>query len=1472
MSDHLVAVVYDSGAAGPAEIAAAARASGIKLLFIIDESSHHVRTLAPALHRRFEVCDITGLAPTEVPAAVGQWRPDGVMTFSELCLHTAAAVAAGLGLPYWHSPEVTRALTDKLTQRRMLAAAHVDDTACVEVASPDAVAQALAIVGVPAVMKPRRGTASRHVSRVNNMGEAVAAAEEFFAARPPGETLLMERLLTGDREAAGAGWGDYVSAEAVVQDGRYEPLCLTGRFPLAEPFRERGFFMPATLGASLADRVTSVAKSAVQALGVRHGIVHTEIKLTPAGPRVVEVNGRAGGPVPDLLRRALGFDLLRTGLRLALGIPSIPDPLRFHGVTYEYTILPPLDARTVLAIDGIEALRGLEGVDLVDIRAAAGQSVDWRDGAFSALGRVQGQVSDHAALADLAARIETEFRASYSSHADALALSHQVLHRSEDSTMQERNQRGGPALSASQRRLWLASKMAPESFEFTVPYAVRIAGELDLDTLGQAWLRVLAKHDELRLRVTDDAGETRRDYWPAERMGLRVRAIAAESLGLELERAVTTVFSLADDPLAKLEVLRLGPSDHVLLFTFHHIVIDGRSAQLMMRDLCAFYAGRADSPPSRGYPDYIAWESDPARPRRSDGLDDWIADLRLPAPARPLGFGGAVRTADKEGTAITLPIDAPLWGSIRRAAQANRTTPQVIGLTALALTLVGYTAETDMIIGATMDARPGAFADTIGMFINPAPVRLRLPRGQAAPDCYAATQRALLRAHSHRHVPFEEVVHAVGRVPDMTRTPLFEVLCNYEQQDDYPDLPGLTITPVDMPTKISLYDLTIVLRNLGETAELVAIYRTSLYTKAQIDQFARHMRQVLEGLTSADTVMVDTVPLLSAAEQAAVAALGVGQEAAGDTRPVQTLVADVSRRIPDQTAVICGGDSVSYRELHDWAGAIATWLAGHGVRPGDRVGIFTERSAAMVAAMLGVLRAGAAYVPVDTALPAARLGTVLLDADVAAMVTTNHSAPLLTGVHQPTVVADELRGSQSQIPDLAVRDHDAAYVIYTSGTTGEPKGVVVEHGNLAASTWARRLEYPERAVFLLVSPPAFDSCAAGLWGTLTSGGRLVVAQSDDVRDPGRLLGLIERHEVTQLLCVPSLYAALLLAAERTSEGRLSSLRRVIVAGEPLPDALLRQHFARLGPVELVNEYGPTETTVWASMRRYQQAGPVDIGRPIPGVRLYVLDGQYRLVPRGAAGELYVSGVGVSRGYLRRPGATAQAFVPDPFAPVPGTRMYRTGDRVRWTEEGTLEFLGRIDQQVKIRGHRVELGAVETALRSCPMVTDAVVVPASGGQRLAGFVTARDGFSPAATREKLARLLPEPMIPTTIQALDAFPGTRNGKVDRDALAGLADSPTAGAAAPPAAAGTPVAAEAGMPGSDMRALVSEAWSEILGLRPVPLDANFFDVGGYSLLVPSLQAALERRTATQVSIIDLFTSTTVTAQAALLSGAAK
>lgn len=569
--------------------------------------------------------------------------------------------------------------------------------------------------------------------------------------------------------------------------------------------------------------------------------------------------------------------------------------------------------------------------------------------------------------------------------------------------------------------------------------------------------------------------------------------------------------------------------------------------------------------------------------------------------------------------------------------------------------------------------------------------------------------------------------------------------------------------------------------------------------------------------------------------------------------PVPELVARFARTQPGRTAVLGAGHRVGYRALDAWAGRIAARLAAAGAGRGSRVAVLAEPSAAMVAAALGVLRAGAAYVPLDQAQPDGRIAAVLADSRVAAAVVTGDR---LDGSGLPLIRADEAaEGGEAPLPPIPVTADDPAYLIYTSGSTGEPKGVLVEHGQLTASTEARHAVYPGAPVFLLVSPLAFDSSVAGLWGTLTAGGSVVVARPDEVRDPERLLALIEEHAVTRMLCVPSLYRVLLDASARLGGHGMSTLDTVIVAGEPLPQSLVDRHFAvHAGAVALVNEYGPTEATVWASYRRFDAPGPVSIGGPVPGARLHVLDDRRQPVPDGTQGELYVGGDGVARGYFGRPDATAAVFVEDPFAGGDGARMYRTGDIVRRNAEGLLEFLGRRDHQVKIRGHRVELGAVETALRAVPGIDDAVVVAAGDPPALTAFVLAATA-DPGAVRTELAARLPAAAVPGRIQPLDRLPQTVTGKIDRNALQAVAE--TASRAAVPAATAA----------GDTVGKVAAAWAEVLELPEVPVEVNFFDLGGHSLTMFQLQEALERRTGIRPSVVQLFRHTTVSEQAALI-----
>jgi amino acid adenylation domain-containing protein len=1005
-------------------------------------------------------------------------------------------------------------------------------------------------------------------------------------------------------------------------------------------------------------------------------------------------------------------------------------------------------------------------------------------------------------------------------------------------------------LSPAQRRLWLMHLLDPKSSEFTVYWAVRLRGALDRDRLAEAWREVVETHGELRLRVLDGAGEPGRAAWPAEEFALRTRTVPEAGLEDELHAAARQVFDIFGEPLAALELISLSdrPDEHVLLLTGHHLVLDRRSVELITGQLYGRLDDRPVAAPRRGYQEV------PARtPERAENARAfWSAELAeaVAAPGIDLGEPGPTGHTEQVGS-VRAAVTSADWARALETARTHRTTPLVLALAAFALTADRHGAAGDVVVGTTMDVRPPGFDDVVGLFVNPVPVRLRVHPELSGARLLGLAHEALLRSHAHRDVPFDELIRELGLRAEPGRTPLFQALVDYEPAARAAAPAGLGVRPVDIPAEVAKYDLEIVLRETDDTgksgmgAEVEIAFRHSRYSEAQAARLAAALRDTLV-LLATEPDAPARVPL----EDGAVLRRPVAEPEA--YTQVGRLVERIAQADPDREAVICGEDRLSYGRLRSGALAAVAALTDAGVVPGDRVAVLAPRSTAMITALLGAHLAGAVAVPLDVDHPDARLTRAL--ADCGAKVLLGTAGTVARGRALGLAALDMTALPEPFVtPALPPREErDAAYMIFTSGSTGRPKGVVVEHGGLAASTAARRAVYPGEPVFLLLSPLAFDSSVAGIWGTLTAGGRLVVAGPDDVRDPGRLLGLIERHAVTDLLCVPSLHGVVLGEARRAgSADALRSLRRAVVAGEPLPEQVMGLHFALLPGVELVNEYGPTEATVWSSYRRYRAPGAIDIGGPVPGYSLYVLDHALRPVPRGVLGELYVGGPGVARGYLGRPADTGAAFLPDPFAERLGARMYCTGDRVRLTEDGGLAFLGRADDQLKIRGHRIQPGEIETVLREAPGVREAAVV-AHGQGRLAAFITG--GADPARVRQEAVDRLPAVMVPGAVHVVERLPLTTNGKVDRKRLAEEADRRV------------PVAA----PGGRVRpehAEVVAAWREVLGVVEVPVDVNFFDVGGHSLLMPLLQEALHRRTGVRVPILDLFRHSTVADMAARL-----
>ncbi|GGS78139.1 hypothetical protein GCM10010156_41190 [Planobispora rosea] len=1035
----------------------------------------------------------------------------------------------------------------------------------------------------------------------------------------------------------------------------------------------------------------------------------------------------------------------------------------------------------------------------------------------------------------------------------------------------------GPVpLSYAQARVWLMDRLAGDLPLFNLVIAGRLPMEVDLDELRRRLAAVVGRHDAMRMSVVEAGGEPFLNV--ADSVPVDIPLV--DLTGVDPEQAEQTAFRHAYEtgarpyrldraPLWRVELVRLGPADHVLVIAAHHIAVDGTSLTLILRELAGLDA--PDLPV--GYADFAVWQRARAAEGRDAGLDYWkdrlagLDPLELPAdrprPARPTYRGDSLQVVLDPGLVRDL-------GEIGRAAGA---TPYMTVLAAFCVLLHRYTGVTDVSLGAFVSGRTEPeLHHLIGMFSNMIVVRADLSGEPGFGTVVDRVKHALLGAMSHQDVPFERLAAELGRNrPDRSAPPLVRVAYNMPAEAGALPPIGRSL-PLDFTHRGSPLDLTLHMIEESGTVRLTFEYATDLFDAATVDRMSSHFRTLLAGLAAEPGRPIGRVPMtgpaedrrLASYEQGALPAHDASREYGGAARSLHELVADQVRRTPDAVAVAVahGGRSRTYAELDADADAVARRLRDRGVGPETPVGVFLRRSPAMPAALLGVWKAGGAYVPLDPGHPRDRLEAVLGDCGIEVVVTTPDLAAALPPEGLRLVYADEA-GPPGVFEPVPADPDRAAYVIYTSGSTGRPKGVVITHRGIANRvlwTVSEHGFHPGDRV-LQKTPLTFDAAGWEFFAPLVSGGTVALAPDGAERDPAALVAAAGDHDVTVLQVVPAL---LRLLVEEPGWERCRALRLLFCAGEPL-HADLCARVRALSAARIVNTYGPTECSIDVTFHEVgRETGPIPIGRPIGGLHVRVLSGGRR-VPTGVAGEILAGGAGVARGYLGRPGLTAERFVPDPYGP-PGSRLYRTGDAGRWTEPGVLQFLGRTDHQIKVNGVRVEPAEVEAALTAHPAVRAAVVTPRrtpSGGVQLVAHVTTHPGHGPALPerlRETARERLPEAMVPAVVVEVPELPRTTSGKVDRQALAALPLPAGNGSRTPPRTA--------------TERTVARVWAELLGLDPghVVAEDDFFRLGGHSLLVARLAARLTEATGRTVPLPELFTRTTVEDQARYVDGPAR
>ncbi len=1023
--------------------------------------------------------------------------------------------------------------------------------------------------------------------------------------------------------------------------------------------------------------------------------------------------------------------------------------------------------------------------------------------------------------------------------------------------------------SPEQERLFAEERLFATEAVYTVGTGVRLRGRLDVGALRRALLAVADRHEMLRCALRLVSGRPLIVLAPTgtepELAHHDLRQHAADQrervAWQHLDQAQRRSFDLGEPPLWRALLLTVDDDEHLLLLTVHHIVVDGWAMDTVWRELAQAYgmAARGEAPAFPPLPitytEHVARQRAMLSGQRLDRLlDYWAGQLAdLPGPLElPLDRSrSALRSYDGAGHSFTLPRE--LTARTRKLAADNHTTLFVVLLAVFARLLARYGGTEDVTVGVPLANRDQTHArDLVGLLTNPLPLRLRMVPDATVAELLAQTRAVTVGAIAHQEVPFGELVRRFAPPRSTQAHPLFQVLFSAQTIPGWDvAFPGLATSGLDLPDGPAAgVDLTVLFNETGEDVTGFFEYRKDVWERGTIERLAAHFTHLLAGAVAPGARVSDLTVHSPAEVNRLTGTFALGPRAAAPAL-VHELVEQVVDRMPDAVAVSDGQTELTYRELDRVANALALRLREHGVGPEELVAVCLPRGPELVCGWLAVLKSGGGYLPLDPAHPAGRLRRTIQDAGVRVVLTVDALRDRLGLADVATVCcvddrADGAVETTAERPAVAVHPDNIAYVTYTSGSTGAPKGVLVTHRALANFMTAQPLRPMPSDTVGLHTSPAFDVAGYEVWGALGAGARIRTVPG--THRPELADYRVLARECSLLFLSPGLYAALV---DNDTVG-LAGVRRLVIGGDRVDGDRVSPH-RDLPTLVTFNGYGPTEGTVFAttgSALRRAPSGRVPIGRPLRGVECYVLDEEFAPVPIGVVGELFLGGVCLARGYRDSPAMTAQRFLPSPFRQ--GERLYRTGDRVRWLPDGALEFIGRADDQVKVRGFRVEPGEVEAVLREFGQVGDAAVVlrhDQPDTARLVAYVVPNGELSHAALFEHLRDRLPDYLVPAAVEELPALPLNANGKIDRTALP---------------APRTPEPDGPTEPMTATQQLVAAVWREALGCDDIGLDENFFELGGDSLLALRVVGLLERRNVT-ISLAQLYRRATVRACAA-------
>ena len=1000
-------------------------------------------------------------------------------------------------------------------------------------------------------------------------------------------------------------------------------------------------------------------------------------------------------------------------------------------------------------------------------------------------------------------------------------------------------------LSHGQRRLWFLQQLYPQSPFYNYSESYVFNGILNPKKLIEALEFVCNDHDILRstyhmvdgklfIKTAEEAKIQILEHDLSKRSEAEAE-IAARKIMLNDAK---TVFDLSKHPMVLVSVIKIHDTKHIILLTLHHISTDKWSMGVLRTEWATYYKDLcsnhlvARTLKSIEYSDYTYWQQNQKVDNKQ--LEYWIDKLsgHLPFINLPTDFSKPAEPSFQGGASPTQYFSKELSREILLLAKKLEVTPYVLFLSVYYVLLFRYSGQKDILIGSPVASRDQKVLENlIGFFNDTVVLRTELSPDMPFIDLVKKVKQTTLEAFSNKDVPFDTLVKELKQERSLAINPFFQVMFLYYAVPNTPSFgTDVSLKHGFFDAGVSKFDLTLYVSEEEGILSSTFEYTSDLFKAESVERFQEHFKNLLEGIVAKENQSISEIPLFTAKENQ----FFLSQETKVINpfeayQGIHDIITKISKQNLNKTAISFKDGSMTYAELDSRSEILAKTILSKTEKSNEIVGLCIERSLDMIVGLLGILKAGCAYLPIDPIYPQQRIEFILQDAEVGVVVTQSKLIHLFDKRKSKLVSIESLVSDNTfeEIKLPQVQEEDLAYMIYTSGSTGQPKGVPISHKNIINSTGGRLQFYTKNPeVFLLMSSISFDSSKAGIFWTLCTGGKLVIAEKRIEQDISRITEIIYKNKVTHTLMLPSLYRLLL---EHGDPNELESLKTVMVAGEACPPLLCASHFKKFEDVELYNEYGPTEATVWCIAHKVEKAqatGIIPLGKAVANAQVYLLDKFLNRVPFGSIGEIYVGGEGLSGTYFKRPDLTAKAYIKNPFEYSKEEKLYKTGDLGRYRTDGSIDFLGRSDQQVKIRGHRIEIDEIEKAILAEDKVINCVVVVetfgASDVKRLSAYLTSESNLNSAALKAKLKAKLPEYMVPAMISQVSEIPTLPNGKIDKVLLQQLRKQELSN-----------VLKEIHEPRNELETQLLSLWKEVLQLDNIGIHDNFFDLGGDSLL---------------------------------------